>query len=106
MKAKKKSVNKKPTSQKSSSKGFSVAIVGATGLVDGNTISILEERNFPVSELHLLASKRSLAESIEFHNKAYDIQDIEEFDFGRAQICFFCTSTEVSSKFVPMGVEY
>ena len=41
-------------------KGFSVAILGATGAVGEALVEILEERQFPVSELHLLASELSL----------------------------------------------
>lgn len=43
-----------------------MAVVGATGLVGDNMISILEERQFPVSELHPLASNRSLGRSVQF----------------------------------------
>jgi aspartate-semialdehyde dehydrogenase len=46
--------------------GYVVGIVGATGVVGGEMISILQERSFPVKELRLLASANSAGESIEF----------------------------------------
>ena len=46
--------------------GFSVAILGATGAVGEALVEILEERQFPVSELHLLASERSAGKRIQF----------------------------------------
>ena len=50
--------------------GFDVAIVGATGAVGEALIEILQERDFPVRKLHLLASERSAGKRIQFHGKS------------------------------------
>ena len=52
---------------------YQVAVVGATGLVGGEMISTLEQRNFPVGELVLLASERSLGKSLTFRGKEYPV---------------------------------
>ena len=49
--------------------GFSVAILGATGAVGEALVEILEERQFPISELHLLASERSAGKRIQFNQQ-------------------------------------
>ena len=59
---------------------FSVAILGATGAVGEALIEILEEREFPVSELYLLASERSAGKRIQFRGKHLKVQKVEEFD--------------------------
>ena len=80
---------------------YNIAIVGATGIVGTTTLAILAERNFPVNKLFLLASKRSAGDSVEFKNKAYAVEDLAEFDFSQTQICFFCTSNEISAEYAP-----
>lgn len=86
-------------------KKINVAIVGATGLVGSTLLSILEERQFPVDKLFLVASKRSVGESREFRGKAYSIHDLEHFDFSRTEICFFCAGNEISAKYAPIAAE-
>ena len=65
-----------------SEKAFSVAILGATGAVGEALIEILEEREFPVSNLHLLASERSAGKRIQFRGKYVKVENVEEFDFS------------------------
>lgn len=55
-----------------------VGIIGATGLVGRTTLKILEERNFPVSELTLFASERSAGERLEFKGRGYEVQTVGE----------------------------
>jgi aspartate-semialdehyde dehydrogenase len=83
------------------SKSFRVAVVGATGLVGDTMINILEERQFPVSELHPLASNRSLGKSVQFRGKSIPVQDLESFDFARADIGLFSPGAEVSAIYAP-----
>jgi aspartate-semialdehyde dehydrogenase len=71
------------------SKGFRVAVVGATGLVGETMISVLEERKFPVSELYALASNRSLGKHVSFNGKQLPVDDLASFDFSRADIGLF-----------------
>jgi aspartate-semialdehyde dehydrogenase len=78
-----------------------VAVVGATGLVGETMIRVLEERNFPVSELYPLASSRSLGKSVMFNRKEYPVDDLATFDFSKADIGLFSAGSEVSREFAP-----
>ncbi|HTQ35760.1 MAG TPA: aspartate-semialdehyde dehydrogenase [Steroidobacteraceae bacterium] len=85
------------------SKGWSVAVLGATGLVGDTMISVLEERDFPVSELYPLASNRSLGKSVKFRDRSYPVLDVETFDFSKADIGLFSAGAEVSAKYAPLA---
>jgi aspartate-semialdehyde dehydrogenase len=83
------------------SKGFRVAVVGATGLVGESMISVLEERKFPVSELYALASNRSLGKSVRFAGKQLAVEELASFDFTRADIGLFSAGSEISAEYAP-----
>ena len=85
--------------------GFSVAILGATGAVGEALVEILEERQFPVSELHLLASERSAGKRIQFKGKHLKVENVEEFDFARADIGLFSAGGSVSARYAPKAAE-
>ena len=61
-------------------KKYNVAILGATGAVGAEFLKLIEERNFPFSELRLLASKRSAGKEIAFMGKTYTVEEAT-FDF-------------------------
>jgi aspartate-semialdehyde dehydrogenase len=83
------------------SKGWNVAVLGATGLVGDTMITVLEERDFPVSELFPLASSRSVGKSVQFRGKSWPVLDVETFDFSRAEIGLFSAGAEVSEQYAP-----
>ncbi len=83
------------------SRQWRVAVVGATGLVGETMIQVLAERDFPVSELHPLASNRSLGKSVEFKGKHHPVQDLASFDFSRADIGLFSAGSEISAEYAP-----
>lgn len=83
------------------SKGYTVAVVGATGLVGDTMISILEERKFPVSQLYALASNRSLGKSVKFGGKSIPVEELDTFDFSRANIGLFSAGSEISAIYGP-----
>jgi len=85
------------------SKAWRVAVLGATGLVGDTMITVLEERDFPVSELLPLASNRSLGKSVKFKGKNIPVLDVETFDFSRADIGLFSAGAEVSAKYAPIA---
>ena len=85
--------------------GFSVAILGATGAVGEALVEILEERQFPVSELHLLASERSAGKRIQFKGKHVKVENVEQFDFARADIGLFSAGGSVSARYAPRAAE-
>lgn len=80
-------------------KPLNVAIVGATGVVGSTLLSILEERQFPVDQLYLLASARSVGETLDFNNKPHWVENIAHFDFSKTQLCFFCASNDVAAEY-------
>ena len=78
-----------------------VAVVGATGLVGETMMTVLAERNFPVSELFPLASNRSLGKTVTFKGRALPVLELDSFDFSRAQIGFFSAGGAVSREYAP-----
>jgi aspartate-semialdehyde dehydrogenase len=83
---------------------YVVAVVGATGAVGREMVSILEERKFPISELVLLASERSEGERIEFHGKNRSVAKLGKDSFEDVDIALFSAGSERSLKFAPMAV--
>lgn len=84
---------------------INIAIIGATGIVGSTLLAILEERQFPVKKLYLLASARSVGDLYEFKNQSYSIEDVAQFDFSQTQLCFFCASNAISEKYAPQAVQ-
>lgn len=82
-----------------------VAVVGATGAVGKELLSILEQRNFPVSELRLFASARSLGKVIEYRGKSHRCQVMEKGCFDGIDFAFFDASDAVSKEWVPHAAE-
>ncbi|MEE2735368.1 MAG: aspartate-semialdehyde dehydrogenase [Pseudomonadota bacterium] len=83
--------------------GYNVAVVGATGAVGEAMIQILEERQFPVKELFLLASERSAGTRMQFKGKSLVVNDLAKFDFSNAQIGLFSAGGSVSAEYAPMA---
>ncbi len=82
---------------------YNVAVVGATGAVGNEMVSILEERNFPVDHLKLLASKRGADTKIEFKGKSYAVEVLDENSFSGIDIGLFSAGGSVSEKFAPIA---
>ena len=83
---------------------YAVAVVGATGAVGREMVSILEERKFPVAELVLLASERTEGERIEFNNKNWTVKKLGKDSFNGVDIVLFSAGSERSLKFAPVAV--
>jgi aspartate-semialdehyde dehydrogenase len=82
-------------------RAFKVAVVGASGVVGETLVRLLEERAFPVAELFALASNRSFGKKVRFRGTDVPVDDLESFDFRRAQLGFFCAGAAVSREHVP-----
>lgn len=84
-----------------------VAVVGVTGMVGGVMLKVLEERNFPVSELIPVASRRSVGKEIEFQGKHYKVVLPETAIAMRPDVALFSagggTSLELAPKFAEAG---
>ncbi len=83
---------------------YSIAIVGATGLVGTTLLSLLEERGFPVKNLYLVASQQSVGKEIQFRGKAHPIHDLATFDFHQSNFAFFCVGNHLTAEFAPKAV--
>ena len=78
---------------------YNVVIVGATGNVGREFLSILYERSFPVKEVYAVASRFSAGKTVVFGNKKLTVIDIEEFDFAKADIALFGAGSDVAKKY-------
>ena len=76
--------------------GYKVAIVGATGNVGREMLNILEELEFPVDEMHAVASRKSKGVEVAWGDKVVKCQDIEEFDFSKMDIVLMSAGGDVS----------
>ena len=81
--------------------GFKVAIVGATGNVGREMLSILAERAFPVDEVAALASSRSLGTEVSFGDKILKVANLEHHDFSKTDICLMSAGSGVSKDWSP-----
>ena len=83
---------------------YNVAIVGATGNVGRKILEILEERNFPIKNLYLFASKRSAGSKLKFKGKEYLVEETAEENLRNKEINFalFSAGGDVSLKFSPI----
>lgn len=80
-------------------KRYNIAISGATGLVGRTMLKVLEQRNFPVGNLKLLASGRSAGVQIPFKNDIYTVQEISGDSFEDIDIALFSAGKDVSVQF-------
>ncbi|MBT3901522.1 MAG: aspartate-semialdehyde dehydrogenase [Pelagibacteraceae bacterium] len=86
-------------------KKYNVAIAGATGNVGREIIQILEDRDFPIDKLYLLASSRSKGQKIDFKGDEIVVEDLAEFDFSKVHIGLFSPGGKVSAEFAPKAAK-
>jgi len=82
---------------------YTVAVVGATGVVGNEMIAILEERNFPVKELRLFASEKSEGTKLDFRNTQMNVKVLKEDVFSGIDIALFSAGAERSRHFAPLA---
>jgi aspartate-semialdehyde dehydrogenase len=85
-------------------RAYTVAIVGATGVVGGTVRDILEERDFPVGELRPLASSRSRGAALTFKGADLTVGELSAGAFAGVDLAFFAAGGAVSQKYVPQAV--
>ena len=78
-----------------------IAVIGASGMVGTVMLKLLEERNFPVTELLLVASKKSVGKQLLFKNKALKIITIEDALKAKPAIAIFSAGGETSLEWTP-----
>ena len=82
-----------------------VAIVGATGAVGQEFLTVLAERNFPIKNLKLLASARSAGKTVDYRGQSYTIEELTHDSFKDVQIAFFSAGGSISKEFAPSAVK-
>lgn len=85
------------------SRKFDVAVVGATGAVGETMLRVLHERKFPVGRVYPLASSRSVGKRVDFGGKMLLVEDLDSFDFSKAQIGLFSAGGSISEKYAPIA---
>ncbi|PLP88485.1 aspartate-semialdehyde dehydrogenase [Pseudomonas sp. FFUP_PS_473] len=83
------------------SQPINIAVIGATGTVGETLVQILEERDFPLGTLHLLASIESAGSSVAYRGKNLRVREVDAFDFSQVQLAFFAASPSVTLSFAP-----
>src|SRR5437870_4218045 len=78
-----------------------VAVIGATGLVGSTILKVLEERNFPVTQLIPVASENSVGKEVLFHEELYKVGGLLEALFLKPEIALFSAGAKVSREWAP-----
>ncbi|MEJ2234596.1 MAG: aspartate-semialdehyde dehydrogenase [Syntrophobacterales bacterium] len=84
---------------------YHVAVAGATGAVGNEMIRILEELEFPVASLKLLASYRSVGKTLDFRGESLHVEELREDSFEGVDIALFSAGAGPSRKFAPAAAE-
>ncbi len=92
-----------PAAPTQAAPSFVVAVIGATGAVGVEMARCLEQRNFPVSELRLLASARSAGKTQKFRGRDIKIQELTEASFEGVQIALFSAGGGISKRYAPLA---
>lgn len=85
--------------------GFHVAVVGATGAVGEQMLKTLQDRDFPISKLTLLSSKRSAGKIVVFKGEEFTVQEATPESFEGVQIALFSAGGSVSKELAPEAVK-
>ena len=85
--------------------GYKIAVVGATGNVGREMLNILDERQFPIDDLAVLASRRSLGTEVSFGDKTYKTKDLDTFDFTGWDIALFAVGSDATKKYAPLAAK-
>ncbi|MEL7211458.1 MAG: aspartate-semialdehyde dehydrogenase [Pseudomonadota bacterium] len=85
--------------------GYNVVIVGATGNVGREMLNILEERQFPIEKIAVLASRRSIGTEVSFGDKTLKTQDLATFDFTGWDMALFAVGSEATKEHAPKAAK-
>ena len=84
---------------------MNLAIIGASGNVGRKTIEILEKSNLSFNNLYLVASSKSSGKKIIFRKKEIEIENLENYDFSKAEITFFAVGSKIAKDCVPKAAK-
>ena len=80
---------------------MNLAIIGATGNVGRKTVEILEKSKVSFDNLFLVASKKSAGSKLAFRGKEITIEELDSYDFSKADITFFAAGSEIAKNWAP-----
>jgi aspartate-semialdehyde dehydrogenase len=86
-------------------KGYKVAIVGATGMVGQEFMKVLEQRNFPMESIDLLASDRSAGKKLFFNHQELEVKETTAESFKGIEIALFSAGADISRYFSPIAAQ-
>ena len=85
-------------------KKVDLAVVGVTGMVGRTFLKVLEEKNLPINNFYVFASKRSAGSKITFNGKEYEVEELKEDSFDRGiDIALFSAGGETSRIYAPIA---
>ncbi len=84
---------------------MNIAIVGATGNVGRKILAVLEKRNLPIDDLYFVASSKSAGSKLKFKGKDIEVENLENFDFSKANITFFSAGGKISEQYAPIAAQ-
>ena len=79
------------------------AIIGATGNVGRTTIQVLEKSKIQIDNLYLVASEKSAGQKLVFKKKEITVEQLEKYDFSKAEITIFAAGSEIAKKWAPQA---
>ena len=85
---------------------MNIAIVGATGNVGRKTLEVFDKKNFRFDNLYLVASEKSAGKKILFRDKEYEIENLENYDFSKADITFFAAGGKIAEKYAENAAKH
>ncbi|AEI96176.1 MULTISPECIES: aspartate-semialdehyde dehydrogenase [Roseobacter] len=85
--------------------GYRVVVAGATGNVGREMLNILAERHFPVDEIAVLASRKSLGTDVSFGERTLKTKDLDTFDFTGWDMALFAVGSEATKKYAPKAAK-
>ena len=85
---------------------YNIAVVGATGIVGESLLDIISTRNFPVKDLHAVASQKSKGSKVKYGSTLLTVEALDEFDFSDIDIAFFSAGGSISRQYVPIAAKH
>jgi len=85
---------------------MNIAIVGATGNVGRKILKVLELKKFPIDQLYLVASHKSVGKKISFNGKDCEVLNLETFDFTNVEIAFFSAGGKISEQYAAKAAKH
>jgi aspartate-semialdehyde dehydrogenase len=85
--------------------GYKIVVVGATGNVGREMLNILDERQFPVDEIAVLASRKSMGTEVSFGDKTLKTQDLATFDFAGWDMALFAVGSDATKEYAPKAAK-